>query len=172
MAISLHGSRAAGHTWPGAAQGFPAGLQRLGASVLTCQRDAAQDRTVYRLTSHMLPHANPRDSAGRMVFLSDRRAGGMDDEAQERLRNFARVTQLEPQVGSQPLTTGSRVLTAALPLCGFGWVSPAGACVLPGASSPFSSLTPGAIPPGHCPFLPLQAQEVASLLRLDLPSVK
>lgn len=52
--------RAAGHTWPGAAQGFPAGLCMTSrANVLTCQRDAAQDRTVYKAASHMLPHANP-----------------------------------------------------------------------------------------------------------------
>ena len=52
--------RAAGLTWPGAAQGFPAGLCMTSrANVLTCQRDAAQDRTVYKAASHVLPHANP-----------------------------------------------------------------------------------------------------------------
>lgn len=71
--------RAAGYTLPRGAQGFSAGLCMMShATVLTCKSDAAQDRTVYKAPSHVLPHASPVTVlGGRYSYPTD---GG--DEAQ------------------------------------------------------------------------------------------
>lgn len=118
-------------------------------------------RTVYKTLPHVAS-PNPVTVLGGSVFLSDRRRGTWMMRPRE-VKELRPSATRNPRGGITPLTTGSRVLTAALPLCGFGWVSPAGAVLL--GLQPFSSLTPGAIPPGHCPFLPLQAQEDCFSLR-------
>ena len=129
--------RAAGHTWPGATQGFPAGLCMTSrANVPACQRAAAQDRTVYKAASHVLPHASPVTVlGGRYSYQTDGGRGGGMLRPREVKELCPSHTAKDPQgwdhtASEQSDRCGFKL---SLPLYrlvvwgGFGWVSPAGA---------------------------------------------